>query len=68
MDNFFDTMGGPDWTFNRGWTDKGGELCDRFGVTVEQGHVTKISLAGNNLRGVPTNMYVVLQARFCFHV
>lgn len=54
MDNFFDCMGGPDWTFRTGWTDKDGDLRDRFGVTVEHGHVTKISLAGNNLRGMLT--------------
>lgn len=54
MDNFFDCMGGPDWTFRTGWTNKDGDLRDRFGVTVEHGNVTKISLAGNNLRGVHT--------------
>lgn len=27
-------------------------LSDRYGITVENGHVTKISLASNNLQGI----------------
>ncbi|CAM9623021.1 unnamed protein product [Ascophyllum nodosum] len=51
MDNFFVGMGGDSWTENGGWKDKDGDLRKRFGITVEDGHVTKICLAGNNLRG-----------------
>ena len=52
MDNFFVGMGGDSWTENGGWEDKDGDLRKRFGITVEDGHVTKICLAGNNLRGM----------------
>lgn len=56
MNNFFDKTGGPKWVHNEGWQDKDGELGDRFGVTVENGHVTKIHLAGNNLVGKSTEV------------
>ena len=52
LDNFFVSMGGNDWFVNRGWADRALALGDRFGVTLEDGHVTKLILATNNLRGM----------------
>ena len=51
LDSFFKSMGGENWIFNHGWMDKTGELRHRYGVAVEDGHVTKICLATNNLQG-----------------
>lgn len=51
LDNFYVSMGGEDWVHNGKWTDRGSDLSERFGLTLENGHVTKISLAGNNLTG-----------------
>ena len=51
LDNFFRSTGGKNWIFNHGWMDKTGELRHRYGVAVEDGHVTKICLSTNNLKG-----------------
>ncbi|CAN0538037.1 unnamed protein product, partial [Laminaria digitata] len=51
LDNFFRSMGGKEWITNDGWMEKDGELRHRYGVTVEDGHVTKICLATNSLEG-----------------
>lgn len=51
LDNFYTSMGGKNWISSNGWMEKGGELRHRYGVAVEDGHVTKICLATNNLRG-----------------
>eukprot|EP00903_Cladosiphon_okamuranus_P014201 g13194.t1 len=52
MDNFFVSMGGEDWEHNGKWMDGDADLSERFGLTLENGHITKISLAANNLEGV----------------
>eukprot|EP00903_Cladosiphon_okamuranus_P006311 g6188.t1 len=52
MDNFFVSMGGRYWEHIGKWTDRDADLSERFGLTLENGHITKISLAGNNLEGV----------------
>lgn len=51
MDHFFETTGGHQWYHNEGWMDRNGELRNRFGIAVEDGHVTKIHLPENNLSG-----------------
>ena len=51
LDNFFRSTGGKNWISNNGWMDNAGELRHRYGVAVEDGHVTKICLATNNLQG-----------------
>ncbi|CAN0338768.1 unnamed protein product, partial [Scytosiphon promiscuus] len=51
LDNFFRSTRGKNWLSSFGWTEKGGELRHRYGVAVEDGHVTKICLATNNLKG-----------------
>lgn len=51
LDTFFRSMGGKTWISNHGWTESDGELRHRYGVAVEDGHVTKICLATNNLEG-----------------
>lgn len=51
LDNFFRSMGGKNWISNHGWMEKGGELRHRYGVAVEDEHVTKLCLATNNLQG-----------------
>ncbi|CAN0387424.1 unnamed protein product, partial [Laminaria digitata] len=51
LDNFFRSMGGVKWVTNDGWMEKDGELRHRYGVAVEDEHVTKICLATNSLEG-----------------
>lgn len=51
LDNFYRSMGGDSWISNFGWVEKDGELRHRYGVAVEDGHVTKLCLATNNLEG-----------------
>lgn len=46
MDTFFVSMRGKHWTENGGWIGKEGDLCNQFGITVEDDHVVaKICLA-----------------------
>ena len=51
LDNFFKSMGGKNWVSNYGWMEKDADLRHRYGVAVEDEHVTKICLAANNLQG-----------------
>ncbi|CAN0594204.1 unnamed protein product, partial [Laminaria digitata] len=51
LDNFFRSTGGEEWISSHGWMEKDVELRHRYGVAVEDGHVTKICLATNNLVG-----------------
>lgn len=51
LKEMFDNSVGPFWTNNTNWLDS--TTCtvnDWFGITVENGHVTKIELPANNLQ------------------
>jgi hypothetical protein len=45
-------IAGDNWKVNSGWDKCIQSPGDCFGVEVENGHVTKITLSGNNLIGV----------------
>ncbi len=48
--DFYNSTNGASWTNNTNWlTDA--PVCEWFGVTVENGKVTKLSLISNNLEG-----------------
>ena len=64
MDNFFVSMGGEDWEHSGKWTDGGADLSERFGLTLENGHITKINLAANNLEG----RYIYIHPKLCVGV
>lgn len=52
MRALYNATNGPTWICNRGW-DKilEDDKSTPYGVTMENGHVTKISLGVNNLTG-----------------
>ncbi len=51
--SLYQRTGGTDWLTNTHWLDLSGGLtpCDWYGVSCANGHVTQLSLAGNNLVG-----------------
>ena len=56
LNALYNTTGGGQWTDNSNWLTSG-PASDRFGITVEGGHVTEIDLAFNNLTGTfPTDL------------
>ena len=48
---FYDTTDGDNWHNNTNWKDPNVPVCDWYGVTVENGHVTKLILNSNKLAG-----------------
>ena len=55
-----------DWHNNSGWIDAAAsEICPAFGLTCEAGHVTGVSLGGNNLAGrLPSALGDLSRLRF----
>ncbi|MEL7145797.1 MAG: T9SS type A sorting domain-containing protein, partial [Bacteroidota bacterium] len=51
LSRFYSAMGGPDWTDNANWNVIDQRIETWSGVTVVNGRVTAIDLAGNNLSG-----------------
>ncbi|HSR50305.1 MAG TPA: hypothetical protein VLV83_05715 [Acidobacteriota bacterium] len=48
---FFESTGGENWSKNQNWLGPAGSEDDWFGVTVENGHVTRLSLPANRVDG-----------------
>ena len=57
LKELYDNTVGPSWTNNTNWLDTTQHIvADWYGITVENGHVTKIELPDNNLQeGILTN-------------
>ncbi len=48
---------GENWTNNGGWVCGSGDFCPWYGVVCDGGHVTKLELRSNNLRGrIPSEL------------
>jgi len=48
---FYQAQGGLDWHVSDGWFEPNTSPCEWYGITCEEGHVTQINLATNNLVG-----------------
>lgn len=56
LNALYNQTGGNQWTDSTNWLTSG-PAADRFGITVEGGHVTEIDLSFNNLTGTfPTDL------------
>jgi hypothetical protein len=61
LEEFYDAMSGACWLNNTGWM-KNDDFCSWYGITCENGTVTKIDLRGNSLLGmIPRNFSLVLK-------
>ncbi|UZO80676.1 hypothetical protein NBT05_17255 [Aquimarina sp. ERC-38] len=52
---FYHQLDGDNWTNNSNWLSNE-KVCNWFGVTVEEGHITEIELIKNNLNGEITSV------------
>lgn len=56
---FYNTLGGPSWTNNDGWTV--GDPCDNnwYGITCSSGDIYSINLYSNNVVGtIPSTLSI----------
>lgn len=57
LEAFYNATGGDNWTTNTNWNSPTVPVCDWYGVTVENGHVTKLELDSNKLiNSIPSDL------------
>lgn len=64
LTSLYDSTQGSDWTYHTRWMGQGDTslttVCDWYGVTCSDGHLTALSLSGNNLQGtLPDTLWAI---------